>query len=187
MRGPTLCATRDLPNAISLELPYWIAWLCISWVGSARPSGRSRGVAELDDREESQTARRCRARTILVDGALEHRLVEMVAATLTGTGGGVGVDSGGRGGPLSGPRAASVRILAGERSGELDPSAAVAEIDLMLRPHVLDVPGHRVFTAVGSMITWSLRPLPRGTIWLVAQSTSLTRSRQRSSKRSPAP
>ena len=66
----------------------------------------------------------------ILHGALEHGLVEVVAAALTGLP--VNVDACGGEHPLPGPLAAGVGVLAGQRPRQLDPSRAVSQVGVVL-------------------------------------------------------
>ena len=66
----------------------------------------------------------------VLDGALEHGLVERVAAAVTGLP--VNVDACGGEHPLPGPFATGVGVLAGQRPRQLDPSRAVSQVGVVL-------------------------------------------------------
>src|SRR2546425_7268723 len=118
--------------------------------------------------------------------SLQHGLVQVVPPALARLP--MEVDARRGKDPLPRPLPARVRILPYERRRQLDPAGAVLQVILMLLADALEMPRQRPFHRHGSIVTRSLSPLPpRTTIWLVAKSTSWTRSRQHSSTRNPAP
>ena len=109
------------------------------------------------------------------DGLLEHGLVQVVAAALPRLG--VQVEPGCGEDLLPGPVPPRIRELVAERVGELDPAGAGSEIAPVLLPRTLDV---------GAEVGPDRRRQHTVT-WLRPKSTSLTRSRQHSSRHRPEP
>src|SRR3989454_11676938 len=100
----------------------------------------------------------------LADRALDDGFMQMVPPTLAR--GRVDVQARGREHPLPRPLAPGVRILPAERPRQLDPARASGEVALVQRSRPLDVPREIDLTALGSIVTRSLLPLPsRIVIW----------------------
>src|SRR5262245_26949643 len=78
-----------------------------------------------------------RAPDRVLDRPLEDRLVQVVAAALTGHA--VYIEASRREDPLPSPGSAGVRVLAQERAGQLDPARAVPEVAFVLPVHTLEV------------------------------------------------
>src|SRR4030095_5069421 len=78
-----------------------------------------------------------RAPDRVLDRPLEDRLVQVVAATLTGHA--VHVEASRRKDPLPSPGAAGIRVLAQERPGQLDPARTMPKIAFVLPARTLEV------------------------------------------------
>src|SRR5712691_2031511 len=106
----------------------------MSWLSSSKVGGEgvTEGVAG------GRLGNAGRADRVL-HGPLENGFVEMVAAPLAGEP--VHVDARRREDPLPAPLTARVRVLARERSRQLDPAGALPEVGLVLLAPALNVSG----------------------------------------------
>src|SRR6266540_4373511 len=122
----------------------------------------------------------------LLERALHHRLVHVVAAALTGLG--ILIHPPRRKDPLPPPLSARIRVLQTERTGQRHPTRSSRDVALVLHPHLGRCFNNRLFNRSGNIVRRSRSPFPpRTVISLAPKSMSLTRRRSPSSSRIPVP